>query len=138
MKINIFSKKGFTLIELLVAVAIVALLATVAAISYRSVNERARDARRRTDLDQIRAALEMYRTNVGTYPATGISTMRTALQGGGYLNSPPVDPMVPSGWNDYSYVSPAGNQTYTLCARLEQAAGTSPCSAPYNYGHQSP
>lgn len=64
-------KKGFTLIELLVVVAIIGLLATVVLASLNSARAKSRDARRVSDLGQIKTALFMYALdNGGSFPGT--------------------------------------------------------------------
>ena len=60
-------KKSFSLIEILVVTTIIVLLTTVAIISYSQFTKTARDARRKTDLEQIKAALEMYRSSNDQY-----------------------------------------------------------------------
>lgn len=62
------SKRGFTLVELLVAVSIIALLTTIGMIVYSSVQIKARDARRKSDLQSLRLALELYYQKNGQYP----------------------------------------------------------------------
>ncbi|MBI3342613.1 prepilin-type N-terminal cleavage/methylation domain-containing protein [Candidatus Gottesmanbacteria bacterium] len=62
------SGAGFTLIELLVAATIIAVLISIGVVSYGSVNKRSRDAKRKGDIEQIRSALEMYRSDYGYYP----------------------------------------------------------------------
>ena len=62
------SLKGFTLIEILVVATIIGLLASGAIVSYQQLLKQSRDAKRKTDLEQVRAALEMYRSNEDTYP----------------------------------------------------------------------
>lgn len=64
-KIN--KKKGFTLIELLVAMTIVAVLMGLALVSFQGAKKTARDGKRKTDLEQLRSALEMYRADNGHY-----------------------------------------------------------------------
>jgi len=58
---------GFTLIEVLVTATIIAVLTAAAAVSYSSVNKRSRDARRKSDIEQLRAALEQSRSDNGYY-----------------------------------------------------------------------
>jgi type IV pilus assembly protein PilA len=53
------SAKGFTLIELMVAVSIIAILAVIGLTVYQGVQQRARDARRKADIDSISKALEV-------------------------------------------------------------------------------
>ena len=61
--------KGFTLIELLVVIAIIGILSSVVLASLNSARAKARDARRLSDLHQIRNALELYASdNSGSYP----------------------------------------------------------------------
>ncbi len=63
--------RGFSFIELLFVITIMMILMTLGAISYRAVQERSRDGKRKSDLAQIQSALEMYRSQSSnnTYPA---------------------------------------------------------------------
>ena len=60
--------RGFTLIELLVVISIIGVLSTVAMTSLNGARAKARDARRISDVEQIRNALEIYRETYGHYP----------------------------------------------------------------------
>ncbi len=55
-KIN---KQGFTLIELLVVIAIIGLLSTMAVVSLNSARQKARDARRISDVKQLTTILSL-------------------------------------------------------------------------------
>lgn len=119
-------KKSFTLIEILVVATIVALLAAAAFVSYSQFSKQARDARRKTDLEQVRAALEMYRSNNDTYPTDlGNLTGPTI-----YMNNVPQDPMVTQGYSYQYEALPAGCSNncsdFTLGAFLEN---TSSCNS---------
>lgn len=64
-------KKGFTLIELMIVFSIIGVLATIGIISYASFLKQSRVVKRKTDLQELRVALEVYRgDHNGTYPAT--------------------------------------------------------------------
>ena len=68
-------KKGFTLIELLVVIAIIALLSTLSVVALNSARVKSRDARRLSDIKQLRTALEMYFDANLTYPQNSSSTL---------------------------------------------------------------
>lgn len=125
------NKKGFSLIEILVVATIIGLLAAGAAVSYSQFAKQSRDARRKADLEQIRAALEMYRSNSTTsiYPDITIDCSST----GGitddsipatYLSKIPRDPKCPT--TSYFYSQTGSN--YTIGAYLE-STGDSSCQA---------
>ncbi len=99
------TKKGFTLIELLVVISIIGILIAVGSVSYQKSVKLGRDSRRQTDLEQIRQALETYRSEEGVY-APDLDDLSPD-----YLTVVPVDPQT----GDYSYTRDTV-VTYTLCA----------------------
>ena len=54
-------KKGFTLIELLVVISIISLLSSIVFSSLQVARSEARDANRRSDVNALRNAFELYR-----------------------------------------------------------------------------
>jgi prepilin-type N-terminal cleavage/methylation domain-containing protein len=64
-------KKGFTLIELLVVVAIIGILSSITMASLNSARAKARDARRMSDLSQVRSALYLYFDKYGNWMEGG-------------------------------------------------------------------
>lgn len=128
-------KNGYTLIEILVAAAIIAVLSVVGVTSYTSINKRSRDARRKSDVEQVRSALEMYRTDNGTYPNPGdyvyhtVSSSLGILVTNNYLPALPADPKEDATHNYwYTLVGP-GAYKYCICTNLESGAGSSQCAA---------
>lgn len=111
-------KKGFTLIELLVVATIMVLLASVASIAYSQFGKQSRDAKRKADLEQVRAALEMYRSNNDAYPASIVFGSSLCEPGGCatgiYMQSLPTDPRSP-----YTYYYTGTATDYTIGAYLE-------------------
>jgi prepilin-type N-terminal cleavage/methylation domain-containing protein len=63
------SKSGFTLVELLVVIAIIVILISASLIGLSGSRETARDAKRKTDLEAIRSALELYKSDNNKYPS---------------------------------------------------------------------
>lgn len=128
-------KIGFTLIELLVVIAIVGILLALGTASYITAMKQSRDTKRKTDLEQIRQALETYRSENGTYPI--LEGWTTTLLSG-YISEIPVDPKT----SEVYYYSPGTLQvTYSLCATLEvipivPVIGCNP--AIYNYELNNP
>ncbi|MEK7074200.1 MAG: type II secretion system protein, partial [Patescibacteria group bacterium] len=61
-------KNGFTLIELLVVIAIIGVLASAVLASLNSAREKARNARRKTDMRQLELAIQLYYDTNGTFP----------------------------------------------------------------------
>ncbi|MBP8590878.1 prepilin-type N-terminal cleavage/methylation domain-containing protein [Candidatus Shapirobacteria bacterium] len=131
---NTKCKGGFTLIEVLVAATIIALLTSIGVVSYQAANRQARDAKRKADLEQIRAALQIYRGDCGSYPAsisfggslTGSCTGSTVT----YMQQVPQDPKS-STWN-YSYSS--SGTSYVLCAYLEGGSVSTNCTGSCSCG----
>lgn len=130
---NIIFNKSFTLIELLVVIAIVGLITNISYSNYLIARQKSRDTKRKTDLYELRKALEMYRQNqpfpafptpYGNPPRLSVSNSiwvddkNSAII---YMNKVPVDPVgqtpIP-----YFYQSPrigSDRNTFILCACLE-------------------
>src|SRR4030043_1047218 len=68
------SKKGFTIIEMLTVMGIIAILASLALVSFGSAQRKARDTQRKNDLKRIQVALESYRSDSSQYPYTNATT----------------------------------------------------------------
>ncbi len=118
---NNFMKKAYTLIEILIVTTIIVLLTAVAVVSYSTFLKQSRDAKRKSDLEQVRAALEMFRSNSTTndYPTTGLSELTSPVV---YIQSVPADPKNPT----YTYYYSGSASNYTLGAYLETTASTCP------------
>ena len=113
---------GFTLIELLVVIAIIGVLSSIVLVSLRGARGKARDAKRKTELDQLQLILEMYFIDNDAYPSKGGSYWGVCSNGGSrdvsganayipgltpdYINVLPLDPLDNrSGWSGYLYRS---------------------------------
>ncbi len=109
------NKSAFTLVEVLVVATIVALLAAGGIVSYSQFGKTSRDARRKADVEQVRAALEMYRSNDtnSSYP----------LNMSGLVNYLKTTPMDPKGPTPYITYSPLKSDS-TACAAI-----TDPCAS---------
>lgn len=129
-------KSGFTFIETLVVVVLIGILTAIGVVTYGGTKNKARDSERKSDLELIRSALEMYKADnaSGLYP-------NDILIGslGSYLpNGIPVDPNTDVA---YSYVVNGANTAYCLQACLENddpvgvglcSIGLPSCTSPLN------
>lgn len=111
---------GFTLIELLVVIAIISILIALGSTSYQRAVRLSRDSKRKTDLEQIRQALETYRSENGVYPDT-----KEELEPD-YIMTLPSDP---TATNSYFYEIGGTSTTYTLCSALEVIPSSIACDA---------
>lgn len=135
---NLASSKGFTLVELLVVIAIIGVLATLVLLQLGVARQKARDARRIADINQIRSALELAFDDLGRYPAdTALNNDigPAAPVSNRYLTVFPFDPLDPDCGDliydgfvgadfCYGYVwDPAASPTrFHLWAELERSA----------------
>lgn len=160
------SRNGFTIVELLVVIVVIGILATIVIISYNGVQARSRDSRRQSDIGNIIKAMELYYSDHGSYPiptgptnsaqnqywfssadgTTGWPMLKTALVGGGAIDTLPTDPLntstsvLSAGGYQYSiYVNPSkyycgapAGQMYIIVYRTEsatqQVASDGPCT----------
>lgn len=107
MEIGIGDRRGFTIVELLIVIVVIAVLASVSVSAFSGVQQRTRDARRVSDMQAIVKALEMYKTQTGSYPAASTTNTITgwevssknpnqflsALKTANVVQNVPVDPI---------------------------------------------
>ncbi len=121
------TRKGFTLIELIVVATIIGLLAGSGAVAYTQFSRQSRDAKRKADIEQIRAAIELYKSHNNTYPTsinlttcTPTPASLTDDDGNTYLSKIPNDPKC----DTYVYSYSSDGSTYTIAAYLETGSGS--------------
>src|SRR3989338_3081065 len=130
MKSRFLSSLGFTMIELLVAATILAVISGIALVSFSSANVRARDGKRKGDMEQARSALELYRSDIGYYPKSyslsnaSWTAMVTIISGAGYLSSTSIADPKNINLFVYQYSSDTNGKTYQVCAYLESTLAT--------------
>ena len=117
-------KKAFTLVELLVVIAIIGLLSTLSVVALNSARAKARDARRLSDIKQLRTALDMYYDSAGTYPNSLTPGSPLSYGSIAFLTKVPDDPLSSQ---HYNYAQTENGQNYTIDFTLEtKSAGYEP------------
>lgn len=135
-------KKGFTLIELLVVISIIAVLSTIGVTTYLGVQSKARDSIRKSDLNKLAIALELYFQKSGTYVpsvsgpdscARDTTAFYNAIVSFMSDNTVPTDPQTRT--TKYCYISEGNGQSFRLFAQLENCTGSNGnlCNQDYNY-----
>lgn len=115
---------GYTMIELLVVATIIIVLTAIGLVSYRSVGYSARNGKREADIETVRQALVLYRTDNAAYPAvTGKSaanfaSMITTIQS--YISAAAITD--PSNESPYQYTYQSDGATFSVCFTEEPDA----------------
>lgn len=153
MKVLRTKNSGFSLVELLITVSIIAILIAIGVASYATINKQSRDTKRKSDIEQIRSSLEMYRADNGSYPSAGsgswvaASSATDALIGltpslvPTYFSVVPRDP---KSAQNYMYLasSPSGGFYYGYCLSTflesENPIDTCTPSTGHTYGVKNP
>ncbi|MFA4941528.1 MAG: prepilin-type N-terminal cleavage/methylation domain-containing protein [Patescibacteria group bacterium] len=128
---------GFTLIELLVVISIIGILASFSVVSLNGARVKARDAKRKADMSQMRVAIYLYYDDNLSYPRCGSwdedledfgatadcynTTLSNALidQSKPYMSELPTDPKA-TGVYVYRYVSTAAGDQFVLAYNVEE------------------
>jgi prepilin-type N-terminal cleavage/methylation domain-containing protein len=123
-------ESGFTIIELLIVIVVIGILAGLVLNVFTGIQEDARDAERKTDLEAVEGHLEAYAAKNGTYPTTA-NVADTAFVAAEFKGLDPDALLDPTSGASYTYTAtpstPACDNTsgnectgYTLSADLEK------------------
>ncbi len=118
---NILRKQGgFTLLELLIVIVIIGILAVLIVPNLISGPQRARDSQRKSDLRNIKTALETYYNDNNTYPDS--SGWEADLEANGaYIKDVPEDPKSKSAYAYTPSCTGSVCDSYTISATLENS-----------------
>ena len=112
------------MVELLVVMTIIAILVGISLVSFDGIRKSARDGKRKADLESIRSALEVYRTDCREYPPEVDFGSELAgpddhpfCGGVSYMETVPNDGN--PAYSYYYYYNSLIPNKYTLCAHLE-------------------
>lgn len=124
--------RAFTLIELLIVVAIIAILAAIAVPNFLEAQVRAKVSRQVNNMRAVVVAVEAYRVDHPSYPAT----THTATRGGSLAIKRPVATMfqdIPSQWKMYPGFS--GNYYHGITTPVAYLSGNDALEDIFRRGH---
>lgn len=78
-------KNGFTIVELLIVIVVIAILATISIVAYNGIQQRARDAQRKSDIATLAKKLSLYNIDNGNYAEGNCGYVGGDTTGGGWL-----------------------------------------------------
>ncbi len=123
---KILSKNGFTLIELMIVVSLISLLITAGVVAYTKIMANSRNAKRQADLESVKSSLVLYRTDVGSYPASVSFTDMSPIAS--YIS---VKSMKGPQGDSYTYTAggcvSGACKTFSVCTNLENTSPSSYC-----------
>ena len=130
---------GFTLVELLVVSTILIVLTTIGLMSFRNAGQNSRDGKRKADIESVRQALVLRRSDTGSYPSGAYAAVVDGLIADDYLTAPrPTDP---KGTAPFIYTYSLSGTDFCLCAnQMENPANAnaSACGAATAYCVENP
>ena len=111
---------GFTIVELLIVIVVIGILAAITIVAFNGVQQRARDADRKSDINTLVKAMSMWsiqegktplQTNAGynntgegwVYAAGYTANIETVLSNAGLLSGTVRDPQTPVGNGSYMF-----------------------------------
>lgn len=110
------------MVEILVVLAIIATMVILPVISFAVVSKNARDTKRKQDVDNVTAALQQYRNEVGNYPDTTYEGLDDYLVPK-FLNALPEDPRRGNAPSGYQYRIDSNGSSFALFTSLEKESG---------------
>lgn len=110
---------GFTLVELLVVVSIIAILTVIGITVFGNIQIKARDSRRKADIDAVSKALEAHYNDSAACAVTATAPYCPPLAAWFSNNVIPANPSPGGAAYTGAPTSPAA--TYNVCATLEVA-----------------
>ncbi|MFS8159122.1 MAG: type II secretion system protein [Candidatus Roizmanbacteria bacterium] len=122
---SVRKKSAFTLIEILVVIGIIAILIGLGSVSYSTAQKKARDARRKGDIQAIQNAFEQYYSICGfSYPVTATgdvpATVDCADPAQTIMSAVPTDPL----GSAYTVIAAdSGGASYTICPPVVRTEG---------------
>jgi prepilin-type N-terminal cleavage/methylation domain-containing protein len=128
--------KGFTIVELLIVIVVIGILATLVIVTFTGIQQKARDSKRKTDINALNSHVEAYYASNGYYPTLKdlqtASFLSTSLKG--FDPSALSDPKGGAisgtvGASNYAYVAAASSTSTAACDNTVVSSATNACDS---------
>ena len=138
-------RQGFTLIELLIVIGIMAILTSISVSQFQTAKKKANDVARKSDLNSVSKALQMYFADYGVMPDASVDG-KIIIRGvtlnwgdefvdNGYVYIKKLPKENTSGMKPYCYKTDVTKKKYALFAQLENTTDKE-CGTPVNNVYQ--
>ncbi len=91
-------RKGFTLVELLIVIIIIAVLAAIAIPKFANSSTRGKESSLKANLKLYRNAVELFKNDTGSYPATLTDLTATSAPANGKDSAGSSKAITPADW----------------------------------------
>lgn len=107
-------QKGFTLIELLVVVAIIGMLLSIIVISFGNARIKSRDAKRLSDIKQVKTGLDLFYSSGAGYPDSSMWSAGSISCSTEFIMNVPNDPLsgIPYDYQTQTATTGCGGSTW--------------------------
>lgn len=131
-------QRGFSIVELLIVLVVIGILAVIITLNYGGTQAKSRDSRRIADAIAIESALESYRSENLSYPASSTATQVGGASTAGWETSGAAQPgtflsaIEPYGFSSGVPLDPTNNtllSTGKTYRYMTFAAGANGCDA---------
>lgn len=124
--------KGFTIVELLIVIVVIGILATLVIVTFTGIQQKARDSKRKTDINALDSHVEAYYASNGYYPTLADLQSPAFLSANlkGFDPNALTDPKggaiaATAGASNYGYT--ASSSTGSGCSNTTASGSTNAC-----------
>lgn len=128
--------KGFTIVELLIVIVVIGILATLVIVTFTGIQQKARDSKRKTDINALDSHMEAFYASNGYYPtladlqnSTFVSTQLKGLDPSALTDPKGGAIAATTSPSNYGYVAAASSTSTATCSNTTASSPTNACDS---------